>query len=648
MRPYGDYADEYLDKGFFPIPARGKQTIKNKHHGRGAPLVTKPEVLKWQSMHPYYNIAARLPRDVIGIDVDAYGSKPGEETLAELEERLGALPETMVSTARGYHDGCSGIRLFRIPEHYWSVVWPGKAGDGIDLIWHGNRYAIVWPSIHPDTQDTYRWYEQYDGRLELIDGIPDLDQIPALPHDWLEYFAKPAADDEQADVASSAEWIKVNGSGKPCEQMVANVDRATDSMADNAHDTARDGSLAIAKDAASGHTGGYAAMRTVYALFREVMEQDRGPGRRSGARSEWKRHMDGAVRRAEAILQKAGGVRPEDPCEAWSGPVRFTRMANPALIAGMHTGAWLNAQSFPPLHFLIPRIVPEGLTLMAGPPKAGKSVLLLRFGLEAARGGTVFGLECEPHAVFYLALEDSERRLQTRCLELLGGEPIPGAFTFQTTIEPGKLVSTVRAWLQKYDSGLVLIDTLGRAMERARHGETQYERDYRLMVSLKEISDAHDRSSVMVSHHSRKSAADDWLDTVSGTNAIAGGCDTIMVINRKRSSEEGILRITGRDVDESEYAMNLIRPTGWQLEGSDLDEAAFAVGRRQSTLGNLSNDIAEWVSAQGDGVRATAVAEEFDLTDGKARTYLNRLCENGHIRRMERGVFGPTRKQRLR
>lgn len=642
MRPYGDYADEYLAAGYFPIPASGKRTIKNKHHGKDAPLVTEAEVSKWQSMHPSANIAARLPRDIVGIDVDAYGSKPGEDTLRALEDELGELPETVVSTSR--LDGVSGIRLFRIPEHYWSLVWPGKAGPGIDILWHGNRYAIVWPSVHPDTGQTYQWYEQYNGRLDPIDGIPGLDEIPDLPRDWLDHFARVAADDAQADVSDTAEWIKRNGSGEICEQMKSNLDRARQSMDDNAHDTARDGTLAIAKDTAVGHTGGAKAMRYLKAMFDDAMG-DRGSGRRSGAASEWRRHFNGAVRRAAAIL--GDGDRPSDPCEDWSGDVRMTRMADPKLLAGMRTGGWLHSQRFAPLHFLIPKLVPEGLTLVAGPPKAGKSVLLLRFGLEAARGGLVFGERCEPHHVFYLALEDSDRRLQTRCWELLGGEPIPDGFTYQTVIEPGKLIQTVRAWLQRFDSGLVLIDTLGRAMERPKHGESQYERDYRLMTQMKLISDAHDRSSVIVSHHARKSSADDWLDTVSGTNAIAGGCDTIMVISRKRSTPEGILRITGRDVDEAEYAVNLEKPYGWTLEGDDLDQAAFAVDKRNSNLGDLTTEIMEFVN-NSDGVTRNEVAEEFDITTAKATTYLGRLLDKGLIGRVKRGVYGPAQKLRAR
>ena len=47
-----------------------------------------------------------------------------------------------------------------------------------------------------------------------------------------------------------------------------------------------------------------------------------------------------------------------------------------ALLAGVRDGAWLDVQDFPPLRWAVPGLIPEGLTLLVGPPKAGKSWLL--------------------------------------------------------------------------------------------------------------------------------------------------------------------------------------------------------------------------------------------------------------------------------
>ena len=74
---------------------------------------------------------------------------------------------------------------------------------------------------------------------------------------------------------------------------------------------------------------------------------------------------------------------------------------------------------FDPLQFIVPDLLPEGLTLLAGKPKLGKSFLALDLGLAVASGGLAFGsLEVEAGDVLYYALEDSERRLKDRLKQM--------------------------------------------------------------------------------------------------------------------------------------------------------------------------------------------------------------------------------------
>src|SRR5262249_19836819 len=75
----------------------------------------------------------------------------------------------------------------------------------------------------------------------------------------------------------------------------------------------------------------------------------------------------------------------------------------------------LKAMTFEPLKYVVPGIFVEGLTLLAGKPKIGKSWLVLHAALAVARGGFTLGeLHCKQGDVLYLALEDSERRLRSR------------------------------------------------------------------------------------------------------------------------------------------------------------------------------------------------------------------------------------------
>ena len=79
------------------------------------------------------------------------------------------------------------------------------------------------------------------------------------------------------------------------------------------------------------------------------------------------------------------------------------------------TARALLQMDFPPVSWIVPGIAPEGLTILAGAPKVGKSWLALGIAVAVAEGSeTLGGIICEPGRVLYLALEDNRRRLAGR------------------------------------------------------------------------------------------------------------------------------------------------------------------------------------------------------------------------------------------
>jgi hypothetical protein len=143
-----------------------------------------------------------------------------------------------------------------------------------------------------------------------------------------------------------------------------------------------------------------------------------------------------------------------------------------------------------------------------------------------------------------------------------------------------------------------------------------------------------------VLHHDRKASAEDFISTVSGTNAIAGAADTVLVLGRKRGQDEAILQVTGRDVHEGAYAMTFAGGA-WVLDGADLEEAAQVAMERQNTsgLGDRSAAIVAFVARHPAGVRAADVAEQFDMPTDQVRPYLGRLADSGRIDRASRGLY---------
>lgn len=307
----------------------------------------------------------------------------------------------------------------------------------------------------------------------------------------------------------------------------------------------------------------------------------------------------------------------------------------------LRDGSWLDGQQFPPLRYTVPGIMPAGFGIIAAPPKAGKSLLILDWLLAVANGGQALGTLPVGRArdVLYLALEDGDRRLQARCRQLLAeGEPIPDRFRYVLSVPPGQVLAVIADALERYpETGLIVLDTLGRIMPLPLPGETTYQRDYRVAVALKRFADERPGLAVIVIHHTRKAFSDDFIDSISGTHGLAGAADTIITLTRSRGKGDGVLRVTGRDVIEADYAVKF-HGGAWSLDGATLSEARANVARRaeSGTLGERSAEIVEFVRQHPAGARAKEVRDKFG---DDADTYLKRLTDSNRLARPKRGLY---------
>jgi RecA-family ATPase len=253
------------------------------------------------------------------------------------------------------------------------------------------------------------------------------------------------------------------------------------------------------------------------------------------------------------------------------------------------TAAELMAIEFPEPRWAVPGILAEGLNLLCGPPKLGKSWFALNVAVAVSMGTKAFGrVHVDQGDVLYLALEDPGRRLQSRLRMVLGLEPAPERLTLETAcpaIADGG-AELIDKWLGEHpDARLVIVDVFTRIRGKVNDRSGRYEADYEAMAAIKTIADEWG-IAILVVHHTRKQHAADFLDTVSGTHGLAGAADAVLVLERSRGSAEAKLQITGRDVEETEYALNFAGDVGtWQfLEGPRATtSSARRVGRSCSS-----------------------------------------------------------------
>lgn len=238
----------------------------------------------------------------------------------------------------------------------------------------------------------------------------------------------------------------------------------------------------------------------------------------------------------------------------------------------------LMAKEFEPLNFAVEGILPAGLTIFAGSPKAGKSWGALDICLAVASGGRALSeLSVTQGSALYLAREDSYRRLQDRISRLLGGtvsdapsklELLPAEHDW-TGGEQG--LANMTEWAEEVgDPMLVIADTLAKVepdMGEGARGSNAYGGNYEMMARYKEWADAHNCAVVMI-HHDRKqgssksgdSESDDPFTRISGTRGLTGAADTLWFLESQRGTQEGTLHVTGRDVVEQSLELRKSGP----------------------------------------------------------------------------------------
>ncbi|MXQ65650.1 AAA family ATPase [Actinomadura rayongensis] len=290
--------------------------------------------------------------------------------------------------------------------------------------------------------------------------------------------------------------------------------------------------------------------------------------------------------------------------------------------------------TFEPPRWAVPGLLSEGVTVLAGLPKVGKSWLALDLAVSVASGGKALGkIDLQPGPALYLALEGTGRRLQSRLRTVLAGGPAPRGLTCVIECPPLDQggADQIAGWLDAHpDARLVVIDVFAKVRGPRPAGMSSYDADYRSVGEIKAVADRYGVAVLLV-HHTRKAESDDFLADVSGTNGIAGAADAITVLRRTRGRADGVLLITGRDVDESEHALSfdpahrawrlLDQPAG-ELALPDTRLTILAHLRHQPGQGPRQISDATGVAYELAKKTVTRMATDNQLhTDGKGHYY---------------------------
>ena len=292
----------------------------------------------------------------------------------------------------------------------------------------------------------------------------------------------------------------------------------------------------------------------------------------------------------------------------------------------------LMAKQFDPIHWIIPNYLPEGMAVLAGAPKLGKTWLVLDWMMAVASGGTAMSsIDCEAGDVLGLMLEDNERRLQRR-LKQMRRIGMPDRLTLLTewpNLDDG-CVAEIEAWIASVENArLIVIDVFARVKGGKGGKETDYDSDYRQAAMLQSIASRHNLAVVVI-HHTRKMAADDPFDEVSGTRGLTGAADTVLVLKRDSKTRQPVLYGRGRDLEEVETAVQFDSDAGlWSVLG-----AAWLVADTHER-----REIQEVLGRAVDPMTPTEIAEKIGKSRQNVQKMLSKMEDAGQVERIKRGTY---------
>ena len=217
--------------------------------------------------------------------------------------------------------------------------------------------------------------------------------------------------------------------------------------------------------------------------------------------------------------------------------------------------------------FIVDGLISQGVNVISGASKIGKSWLMLWLGLQVAQGNSIWGLPTLQCDVLYLSLEDTQRRIKDRLYNLTDSAPDNLYFSVTSGLIGGGLEEQITDFLTEHPATkLVIIDTLQKVRDsKGSAGKAgMYGNNYDDISSIKRIADGFNIAILLVHHLRKLQDSDDPFNDVSGSTGIIGAADTNFILRRKRSGNAATLLVSGRDVEYQELTLQF-NDLVWEL-----------------------------------------------------------------------------------
>jgi hypothetical protein len=302
-----------------------------------------------------------------------------------------------------------------------------------------------------------------------------------------------------------------------------------------------------------------------------------------------------------------------------------------------------------PVPWVVDGLLVEGLNVLAGKPKLGKSILVQQLSIAIASGQPFLGRDVSPGSVVHFALEDPGWRLSQRARAMRAPTELPiTIFHKLTPLDKGG-VEELERWLEEAEvkPRLLIIDTLTPARSQDAD-ETEAGAMGAILYPLQRLGLKHHTAVLLVVHHNKmqgKRPSGTLSDAIRGSIGIGGAADALLGLfkygQRRRLFTEA------RDGADGEIVLRLQDdPFRWVPEvpgGVRAENKVSLAPVEEAPVEDAVDDKVRSVLRTREG-RATVwdVAKDTGLGRETARRSLERLCAAGQVSQL------PGRKPRER
>ena len=282
----------------------------------------------------------------------------------------------------------------------------------------------------------------------------------------------------------------------------------------------------------------------------------------------------------------------------------------------LRTADELRALKIPEIDWIVPDLIPQGLTLIVGAPKVGKSYFILKLTNDISTDGG---------SVFYLAGEDSDGGLQFRLKQLgvSGTELVLHSGRESQLAGPDHYLAAIDDILSTHRFDAVFLDTMQMVLPPKSKGKDDYAYYYEHLPQWAALAVKHKCAIVMV-HHTKKADGrpdPNPLESILGSTAITGACDTILILQKSDDGQAYTLHVTGKFTPDNSW--NMVRTNGlFEIDGHTKD-AARKRNKAQNAIYNLIKENA--------GIKQIQIATKLSKQASNVSRDVKKLLKTGHL-----------------